>query len=129
MHGRPRRCLATYRGWCDGFLHAEKGLATVEQQANRIEQVLERLDKLEALLTDLLQRGLVKDWYSTEEAAAILGKAKFTVREWCRLGRVRCRKKNTGRGKHQSWVIAHEEILRIQREGLLPLDGTSSSAS
>jgi hypothetical protein len=107
----------------------DEGMATVDEQTNRIGQVLERLDRLEALLGDLLRQRVPKAFYTTEEAAAILGKAKFTVREWCRLGRVRCRKKNTGRGKHQEWVIAHEELLRIQREGLLPLDGTSSSGS
>jgi predicted site-specific integrase-resolvase len=59
--------------------------------------------------------------------ADILGKARFTVREWCRHGRVRCRKKNNGRGRHPEWVIPHEELLRIQREGLLPPERTSSS--
>jgi hypothetical protein len=86
-----------------------------------IQPVIERLDKLEALLGELLRQRTVRDWYSTDEAAGILGKARFTVREWCRHGRVYCRKKKNGRGKHQSWVISHEELLRIQREGLLPL--------
>ena len=63
----------------------------------------------------------VKDWYSTDEVAQLLGKAEFTAREWCRLGRVHAEKKGSGRGKYQSWVISHAELLRIQREGLLPL--------
>lgn len=83
-------------------------------------QVLDRLDKMEVVLAGLATKRTVKDWYSTEEVAAIMGRAKFTVREWCRNGRVHCQKKNNGRGKHQSWVISHEELLRIQREGLLP---------
>jgi hypothetical protein len=37
-----------------------------------------------------------------------------------RLGRIRALKKASGRGKHASWVIPHEELLRFQREGLLP---------
>jgi hypothetical protein len=90
-------------------------------------QLLERFDRLEAMLADLVRRRAAKDWYSTDEVAGILGKAKFTVREWCRHGRVRCRKKNSGRGKHQSWVIPHEELLRLQREGLLPLEKPPSS--
>jgi predicted site-specific integrase-resolvase len=79
---------------------------------------------MEALLGDLVQERKVKMWYSTDEVAQILGKAKFTVREWCRNGRVHCQKKNNGRGKYKSWVIAHDELLRIQKEGLLPLETT-----
>jgi transposase len=81
---------------------------------------LDRLDRIEAALQALLERQAVKDWYSTEEVAQILRKAEFTVREWCRLGRVRGEKKGSGRGKHRGWVISHEELQRIQREGLLP---------
>ena len=89
-----------------------------------IRPVLERLDKMEALLGELLRQRVVKDWYSTDEVAEILGKSKFTVREWCRHGRVHCQKKKNGRGKYRAWVISHEELLRIQREGLLPLEKT-----
>jgi excisionase family DNA binding protein len=63
----------------------------------------------------------VKDWYTTEEAAKILGRAEFTVREWARNGRILAEKKGSGRGKFQSWVISHAELQRIQREGLLPI--------
>lgn len=100
----------------------------MEDQPQWIEPVMERLTKLESLLADLIRQRTLKDWYSTDEVAAILGKARFTVREWCRHGRVRCRKKNTGRGKYQAWVIAHEELLRIQREGLLPLGKAQAMA-
>jgi hypothetical protein len=83
--------------------------------------VEERLARIEQLLTTLVEKQTIKDWYGTEEAAQILGKAEFTVREWCRLGRIRAEKRRSGRGKFQSWVISHAEIQRIQREGLLPL--------
>ncbi len=63
----------------------------------------------------------VKEWYTTEEVAQILGKAEFTVREWCRQGRVHAEKKGSGRGRYQSWVISHVEVGRIRREGLLHL--------
>jgi transposase len=87
----------------------------------RMDLLLERIDKVEAALDRLVRQGQVKDWYSTEEVAQILGKAEFTVREWARLGRIRAEKKHSGRGKFQSWVIAHAELLRIQKEGLLPI--------
>jgi len=72
-------------------------------------------------ILDLLRtQRTIKDFYTTTEIAELLGKAEFTVREWCRHGRVRGQKQGSGRGKHQAWVIAHEELLRIQKEGLLP---------
>jgi predicted NACHT family NTPase len=83
--------------------------------------VEERLQRIEQMLATLLEKQTIKDWYGTEEAAQILGKAEFTVREWCRLGRIQAEKRGSGRGKFQSWVISHAELQRIQREGLLPL--------
>jgi hypothetical protein len=82
--------------------------------------VEERLDKIEQLLNLLVDRQAVKDWYTTEEFARLVGKAEFTVREWCRHGRVRAEKRQSGRGAHPSWVVCHDEILRYQREGLMP---------
>ena len=79
-----------------------------------------KLDRLEELLMQLVERHTIKDWYSIEEAASLLRKAEFTIREWCRLGRVHAKKQNTGRGAHASWVVSNDEILRYRREGLLP---------
>jgi hypothetical protein len=90
----------------------------VEQQHD---EVLRRLERIEAMLGDLVRRAAVKDHYSAEEVAAIQGKAAFTVREWCRLGRIKAEKRGSGRGKYQSWVVSHAELQRIQREGLLPI--------
>jgi hypothetical protein len=89
--------------------------------AVEVELVLQRLERIETTLAELLQQRTVKDWYSTDEVAAILGKAPFTVRQWCRLGRVRAKKRPCGRGLSAEWMIAHEELQRIQNEGLLPL--------
>lgn len=89
--------------------------------SNDINTVLVRLDRIEATLQTLVERQQVKDYYSTEEVAKALNKSEYTVREWCRLGRIRAEKKGSGRGKYQSWVVTHEELLRIQKDGLLPL--------
>ncbi len=62
-----------------------------------------------------------KGWYSTAEVAKLLGKAEFTVGEWCRLGQVRAEKRKSGRGGFPAWVVSHEELVRFQREGLRPL--------
>jgi hypothetical protein len=87
----------------------------------QIDLLLARLDRIEAALIALAQQQTVKEHYTTEEAARLLGLAEFTVRNYCRLGRVRGEKKGSGRGKYQSWVVGHEEIERVRREGLLPL--------
>lgn len=80
----------------------------------------ERLDRIEQLLQSLVEQRTIKEWYSTAEVAKILGKAEFTVREWCRLGRVRAQKKKCGRGVSSEWIISHEELTRVRNEGLLP---------
>ena len=83
-------------------------------------EVLERLERIEAALAVLVDRQTMKEWYTTSEFAQIVGKAEFTVREWARLGRVHAEKRQSGRGAHAAWVISHAELLRFQREGLLP---------
>ena len=87
----------------------------------RIDQLLARFSKVESALDQLVQQNTIKDWYTTSEVAVILDKAEFTVREWCRLGRMRAEKRMSGRGAYPAWVISHQEMLRYQREGLLPL--------
>jgi len=83
-------------------------------------KLLEQLERIEAKL-DALMLERSQGYYSTAAAAQVLGKAEWTVREWCRLGRVHAEKRMTGRGNSKEWKISHEEVLRIQSEGLLPL--------
>ena len=90
-------------------------------RADELQLLVERLDRIEAMLAALVRQRSVKDWYSTDEVAEILCKAPFTVRQWCRLQRVRAKKRPCGRGLSAEWMIAHEELQRIQNEGLLPL--------
>lgn len=79
-----------------------------------------RLDRIEQTLNLIVQQRAIKEWYSTAEVAKLLGKAEFTVREWCRLGRVKAEKKQCGRGVSGEWIISHEELTRVRNEGLLP---------
>lgn len=85
---------------------------------SNIETRLERIESLLNTLIDSQQQH--KEFYSVAEVAKILDKAEFTVREWCRLGRVIAEKRKTGRGTAKEWMISHEELVRIQNEGLLP---------
>lgn len=80
----------------------------------------ERLDRIESMLASLVERQTVKDWYTTAEVAKMLGRAEYTVREWCRQGRIRARKKPCGRGRSGEWLVSHEETVRLRSEGLLP---------
>ncbi len=84
------------------------------------DELLLRLIKIETLLASLVEQRTVKEWYSTAEVATILGKAEFTVREWCRLGRVHAQKKKSGRGVASEWIVSHAELSRVRNEGLLP---------
>ena len=84
------------------------------------ESTSDQLDRIEAMLKELICQRTIKDYYSTAEVAQILGKAEFTVREWCRLGRIWAEKRPCGRGNSKEWMISHEELTRIQNEGLLP---------
>jgi hypothetical protein len=80
----------------------------------------DRLDRIEELLRALVEQRPVKDWYSVNEVARLLGKAPFTIREHARLSRIRAEKRKTGRGPFSEWMISHGELERIRNEGLLP---------
>ena len=80
----------------------------------------QRLERIEQLLQTLVEQRTIKEWYTPAEVARLLGRAEFTVREWCRLGRIQAKKKPCGRGVAGEWIISHEELTRIRNEGLLP---------
>jgi len=82
--------------------------------------VEERLEKIEELLLTLVERQTVREWYTTHEFAKTVGKAEFTIREYCRLGRLKAEKRMSGRGAYPAWIVSHAELLRYQREGLVP---------
>ena len=86
-----------------------------------MDKLIEQLERIEAKLDALIGRR-TQDFYSTADVASILGKAEWTVREWCRLGRIWAAKRDCGRGTAKEWMISQEEVKRIQSEGLLPLD-------
>ena len=93
------------------------GLALGTLQA----QMAELGDQMSKLLEVMLNRPTEKTSYTTKEVADILGKAPFTIREWCRLKRIHAEKAKCGRGSEEEWRISREELVRIQNEGLLPI--------
>lgn len=90
-----------------------------------LDRIQAKLDELGVLLRELLQaaaaKPAVKRSYSTHDVARVLGKRPFTVREWCRLGRINACRALSGRGVDKEWRITHEELERIQNDGLLPV--------
>lgn len=82
-----------------------------------------RIEELEGLVQQIYEAvskpQLQKEAYTTAEVAKLLGKRPYTVREWARLGRVNAYKV-CGRGAEDAWRITHEELVRIQNDGLLP---------
>ena len=61
-----------------------------------------------------------REFYSTVEFAGLVGRSEYTVREWCRLGRIEAEKAESGRGDAKSWKIPASELLRYHNHGLLP---------
>jgi hypothetical protein len=58
--------------------------------------------------------------YSVEEAAGLLSKRPYTVREWCRNGQINATKGSERRGESALWRISADEIERYRNDGLLP---------
>jgi hypothetical protein len=79
----------------------------------------ERLERIEAMLALLVERQ-GREWYTTRQFGQAVGKSEFTIREYCRLGRLKAEKRRSGRGAYPQWVLSHTELERYQREGLLP---------
>jgi hypothetical protein len=89
-------------------------------QPIELEAIYAKLESIEGKLSSLIEMPNQKEWYSTAEVAEITSKSEFTTREHCRLGRYHAAKRQCGRGKSGEWMISHEELVRIQNEGLLP---------
>ncbi len=81
----------------------------------------DRLERIERMLQQLLDRSTVKSHYNVEEFGVMVKRAAFTVRQWCNEGRIHAEKSMTRSGSCSKWVISHEEYERFLREGLLPL--------
>jgi hypothetical protein len=101
----------------DGVDRGVVGAVGEEGDAAAFHQlVLQRLDRLENKLDELLSSKAAKAWYDTDEVAELTGRKPYTVREWCRKGQVKAVKAPNGRG----WLVGHEELTRLRTLGPLP---------
>ena len=87
----------------------------------RLTAIEDRLARLEATLEAVSKHQIVQAAYSTEQFAHLVGKAEYTIREWCRLGRIKADKRLCGRGYSLEWSIPHAELERYRSHGLLPI--------
>lgn len=95
--------------------------STEGRTVTEAEEIVARLDRMESLLRCLVEREQVRDWHTVGQFAQLVQLTPYTVREHCRSGRIRAKKRAVGHGASLEWIISREEYLRYQRDGLLPL--------
>lgn len=90
-----------------------------------LQNLAERIARIEVGLEEIrlvvVEKPSTKEWYTPDEAGKLLGKAPMTIREHCRFGRIRAKKRQSGRGRSLEWAISAAEVERVRNEGLLPL--------
>ena len=111
------KCRMQPRGHADNL---PKMLNVSPEQEKGTISTDQRLERIETMVTAIYKKQTVQEWYTIEEFAELVGKAEFTVREWCRNGRIHAKKAQSGRGPNKYWVISHDEWIRYQRDNLLP---------
>ncbi len=88
----------------------------MNDQIDVLVALTERMTAIEERLKAIHLGQIEKDWYTTEEIAALMNRAPWTVREWARHGRIRAKK----RSGTDRWVVSKEELDRLMNNGLLP---------
>lgn len=120
LNGRKRRQASLPSSTSTTELNEK--ISALTDQVGSLQDRLQMLEEAVSSLVDLVRdQRTIKESYTTVEVASILGKKPYTVREWCRLQRVNAFKAMCGRGCEEEWRISHDELLRIQNEGLLPI--------
>ncbi len=119
----------TLASFGDGLPHRLGSWSKTKEHSemNEINKALSKLDERLARIEDLLSKPsngkeFRKDWFTVPEAAEMLEKQPYTIREWCRLGRIEAKKRECGRGRTSEWVISVDAIERYLNDGLSPLD-------
>ena len=84
-----------------------------------ITSLVDEVKHMRRQLDELVNRGTIKDYYTTEEFASLKSMKPKTVRDYCNEGRLKGEKQRTGHGRSKRWVIPHSELQRFEREGLL----------
>jgi hypothetical protein len=61
-----------------------------------------------------------RQFYSTKEFSERVDRSEYTVRQWCKHGRINAQKRHGGRGAYDEWQIPASEPQRFLDFGLLP---------
>ena len=101
---------------------------SVDLQPDIAAQLLDIQAKLAEILGALASPRAARESYSTEEVAKLLGKSDYTVREYCRLGRINATKRQESRGGAALWSISAAEVARLKDHGLLPIDSNRNGS-
>src|SRR5262245_22774281 len=70
----------------------DNGSNVFEHLAAGLDDLRDRLERMESVLTLLVEQRTAKEWYTTAEVAKIIEKGEYTVREYCRKGQVQAEK-------------------------------------
>jgi excisionase family DNA binding protein len=91
-----------------------------------VEELDQRLAAIEtscARILALLQGGggppPTGDLYTPAEAARLLRRSTWTIREWCRTGKVRALRTGFTRGKAHEWAIPAAEVEKLLAIGVV----------
>ena len=83
----------------------------------------EKLDRIESLLVSLLGQGQRQEWYATDEFARRVGRSEFTIRQWCRQGRIEARSEAHDFDRHQLGRSIEKVVDRPHHGGGCGVDG------
>lgn len=102
----------------EGCVTASIDDPTVDQALNVVAEILGWSQQTQSVLPAGTS---LKEWYTPNELAELMGRSSFTVREkWCNDGRIEC-EKNQDSGK---WRIPGREVNRLLNGGgLAPKQG------
>lgn len=104
-----------------------------EMECSECQRVFQLLSNVELYLTQIEERlaavtenapavnSTRREYYGVAEFAKLVGKSEYTVREWCRLFRIKAEKCESGHGDYKAWKIPADELTRYRDHGLLKL--------
>ena len=79
---------------------------------DQMQIVLDRLERIEAVLVLLTEQQTAKEWYATDELAHPR-QGRVHRGEWCRQGRICAEKRISGRGAFAAWVVSHDRAFAV----------------
>lgn len=91
----------------------------VQKLQELVVELMQHIDKLYERIGE--QNSELPEALSVEQAADYLGRRPYTVRQWCRNGRIKACRAQSGKGPYKEWRISKESIEYYQANGLLPL--------